>query len=119
MQTLKKKLPEIVVSGIPTINRAVIQIEDEKTSQKSFHLIVEGYGLKEVMKIPGILSQKTYTNHIMEMEKVLGIEAAYNSICYEIQYVMQVNFKNYQYIFLISKNLFFLFKYSFKKKYYL
>jgi DNA-directed RNA polymerase III subunit RPC1 len=38
--------------------------------------LVEGYGLKKVMVTPGVDFTQTKTNHIIEMEEVLGIEAA-------------------------------------------
>jgi len=39
-------------------------------------LLVEGYGLKEVMSTPGIDFRYTKSNHVIETEQVLGIEAA-------------------------------------------
>lgn len=41
-----------------------------------FELLVEGYGLKKVMLTPGVDHSNTKTNHIIEIEEVLGIEAA-------------------------------------------
>ena len=41
------------------------------------------------MNTPGIDFRSTKTNHIMEIEKVLGIEAARQTIINEIQYTMQ------------------------------
>ena len=40
------------------------------------------------MAIDGIVGTKTCSNHIMEVEKVLGIEAARQSIIDQIQYTM-------------------------------
>jgi len=37
---------------------------------------------------PGIIGEHTTSNHIMEVEKVLGIEAARRTIINEIQYTM-------------------------------
>lgn len=74
MQTLKKMLPDVIVKGIPTINRAVI---NKKEGDETKHeLLVEGQGLKKVMTTPGVDHSSTKTNHIIEMEEVLGIEAA-------------------------------------------
>lgn len=44
--------------------------------KKKYQLLVEGYGLKDVMRIPGIDFENTKSNHVDEMEEVLGIEAA-------------------------------------------
>lgn len=70
-------------------------------------LLVEGYGLQSVMTTegtsktfsarlehfdsparPGIVGEHTTSNHVMEVEKVLGIEAARRTIINEIQYTM-------------------------------
>ncbi|WFD31819.1 DNA-directed RNA polymerase [Malassezia sp. CBS 17886] len=83
MKHLKRQLPKVVIMGIPQAARAVIS--DEKGERK---LLVEGYGLKEVMTTEGVNGTHTQTNHIMEMQQVLGIEAARNSIYREIDYTM-------------------------------
>jgi DNA-directed RNA polymerase III subunit RPC1 len=48
LQALKRSLPKVIVKGIPTVNRAVISTEDDQV-----HLLVEGYGLREVMGVTG------------------------------------------------------------------
>ncbi|SHO79390.1 RNA polymerase III largest subunit C160 [Malassezia sympodialis ATCC 42132] len=83
LKHLKRLLPKVVIKGIPNATRAVIS--DEKGERK---LLVEGYGLKEVMTTEGVVGTQTYTNHVMEMQQVLGIEAARNSIYREIDYTM-------------------------------
>jgi len=87
MQNLKKKLPHIIIAGIPTINRAVIN-KEEKNNVTKYNLVVEGYGLRSVMNIPGVKGTSTKSNHIMEIEKVLGIEAARRTIIDEILYIL-------------------------------
>ena len=86
MQELKCKLPKVMISGIQTIERAIIN-EDEKTNKLS--LLIEGYGLKEVMQTLGIDPKHCTTNHIMEAEQVLGIEAARKTIINEIKYTLK------------------------------
>ena len=83
LKHLKRLLPRVVIKGIPNAARAVIS--DEKGERK---LLVEGYGLKEVMTTEGVIGTETQTNHVMEMQQVLGIEAARNSIYREIDYTM-------------------------------
>lgn len=85
MQKLKKKLPTVIIKGIPSINRAVIS-KDQK--EEKFNLAIEGEGLYKVMRIPGIDFTKTVTNHILEMCDVLGIEAARQCIIEEIKFTM-------------------------------
>ena len=71
--------------------------EFQKIKIKFFHigfnnrydLVVEGCGLLEVMNVLGVKGTETYSNHIMEMEAILGIEAAYKTIMNEIKEVMK------------------------------
>lgn len=84
LQTLKAALPNAVVKGIPSTKRAVLN--KKETGQKvAYSLLVEGYGLREVMGTPGIDPSKTSSNHVVEVEKVLGIEAARRTIMQEIK----------------------------------
>jgi len=53
-----------------------------------YHLLAEGYGLREVMNTEGIVGRRTTTNHVADMRQYLGIEAARQSIINEIQYTM-------------------------------
>jgi DNA-directed RNA polymerase III subunit RPC1 len=87
MQELKTTLPNVIVQGIPSVNRAVIN-EIDKDGKQSYNLLVEGYGLQEVMGSPGIDGHHTWTNHILEVETVLGVEAARTQIASEISYIM-------------------------------
>jgi len=56
---------------------------------KAFHLLVEGYGLREVMGCQGVEGRETESNHIMDMLDVLGIEAARCVIASEISFIMK------------------------------
>ena len=87
MQALKVALPSVIVQGIPSVNRAVIN-EEEKGGRKSYHLLIEGNGLAEVMGSPGVDGLHTTTNHIIEVEETLGVEAARTQISSEISYIM-------------------------------
>ncbi|AGO12592.1 AaceriAER252Cp [[Ashbya] aceris (nom. inval.)] len=84
MQHLRRALPGIVVKGLPNISRAVINIRDDGKRE----LLVEGYGLRDVMTTDGVVGYKTKTNHFLEVYEVLGIEAARTSIIDEIDYTM-------------------------------
>ena len=75
-------LPSIIVLGIPSVVRAVMARQEKDNSK--FNLIVEGTGLKTVMITEGVDYTKTVTNHLMEIENVLGIEAARSTIIKEI-----------------------------------
>ncbi len=96
LQSLQSMLPQVVVKGIRTIrlqcvllllltfsSRAVVNKDKDR-----FQLIVEGTDLLRVMTTrgyclmlllplsPGVKGTLTSSNHILEVEKVLGIEAA-------------------------------------------
>ena len=87
MQQLKTKLPHVIIKGIPQINRAVIS-KYGKTPERC-QLLIEGYGLRQVMLTSGVNFKETTTNHILETCQVLGIEAARACIQNEIKYVME------------------------------
>ena len=53
-----------------------------------YEVLVEGRDLTAVMGTLGVVGSRTTTNHIMEAEKVLGIEAARRQIIDEIQTTM-------------------------------
>jgi DNA-directed RNA polymerase III subunit RPC1 len=87
MQMLKNALPNVIVQGIYTVNRAVIN-EQDRGGKPTYNLLMEGYGLQEVMGCPGINGLQTTTNHVLEVEEVLGVEAARTKISSEIQEIM-------------------------------
>ncbi|XP_074366508.1 DNA-directed RNA polymerase III subunit 1 [Apium graveolens] len=87
LHRLKDRLPTVVVRGINSIKRAVIKECDGKKG--TYELAVEGTGLDAVMGIDGVDGPKTTSNHIMEVQKTLGIEAARKSIILEIQKTMK------------------------------
>jgi DNA-directed RNA polymerase III subunit RPC1 len=87
MQMLKAALPNVIVQGIHTVNRAVIN-ETDKDGRPCYNLLMEGYGLLEVMGSPGIDGLYTTTNHVIEVENILGVEAARTQISAEIANIM-------------------------------
>jgi len=89
MQALKSALSSVIVQGIPTVSRAVINKEhDAITGKDHFYILVEGLGLESVMGSTGVDGRATVTNNIIETQKVLGIEAARSCISSEIKYIM-------------------------------
>eukprot|EP01017_Pseudomicrothorax_dubius_P004062 TRINITY_DN10731_c0_g1_i7.p1 TRINITY_DN10731_c0_g1~~TRINITY_DN10731_c0_g1_i7.p1 ORF type:complete len:348 (-),score=74.36 TRINITY_DN10731_c0_g1_i7:109-1152(-) len=85
LQELKRKLPDVVLKGLPRVSRGVINRMEKKDG---LELLIEGYGLKEVLNTPGINPYQTSSNHIMEAFDVLGIEAARRTIIEQIKYTM-------------------------------
>ncbi|KAF9383969.1 hypothetical protein CPC16_008651 [Podila verticillata] len=86
IKQLKRQLPDIIIKGLPQVNRAVINEIQGSGGRKE--LLVEGYGLRELMNTEGVVGTQTRSNHVMEVWKVLGIEAARRTILDEIKSVM-------------------------------
>ena len=81
MRELRKtvgKIKEVYLRGIKNIKRVVMRKEGEE-----YVIYTEGSNLKEVLKIDGVDIAKSKTNDILEISKVLGIEAARNAIINE------------------------------------
>ncbi|KAK9123709.1 hypothetical protein Sjap_013311 [Stephania japonica] len=84
LHSLRATLPNVIVKGIPTVERAVIN----KEKDGKCNLFVEGTNLQAVMGIPGVDGCKTKSNNIIEVKETLGIEAARKCIISEIQNTM-------------------------------
>ncbi|KAF8067125.1 DNA-directed RNA polymerase III subunit RPC1 [Scenedesmus sp. PABB004] len=84
LEQLMAALPKVIVQGIPSVERAVISRNKDET----YTLLVEGTGLQAVMGTLGVRGEATSTNHVAEVERVLGIEAARRSVMAEIKYTM-------------------------------
>ncbi|KAF8644329.1 hypothetical protein AX16_008537 [Volvariella volvacea WC 439] len=92
LRELKRGLSEVVVKGVPSIQRAIINIkdrDDNRGKKGDKELLVEGYGLQKCMTTEGIVGEQTTSNHVLEVCQVLGIEAARRTIINEIQYTMK------------------------------
>ena len=64
LEVMMKNLPEIVISGISTVNRVVINKKDK--DEKKYMLAIEGTGLLDVMKTDGIDYKHCTSNNIGE-----------------------------------------------------
>ncbi|XP_036146712.1 DNA-directed RNA polymerase III subunit RPC1 isoform X2 [Monomorium pharaonis] len=85
---LTETIPNIVVKGLPSVNRVVVHNENlDKTN--TYKLFVEGDNFREVMATRGINGEKTTSNNTIEVFKTLGIEAARTTIMLEIKSVME------------------------------
>ena len=80
LQALSKAVRSAIIKGIKTIERAII-IDDKENG--GLKIVTEGSALEAVLGIEGVDASKVRTNDICEIESVLGIEAARNSIIEE------------------------------------
>lgn len=83
LRLLADKVRDFQISGIKKIGKVVIRKGDEWT------IHTEGSNLGAILKMDGIDNVRTTTNDIHEIETVLGIEAARNSIINEAQRTME------------------------------
>lgn len=88
LQHLMINLPEVVVSGIPTVTRVVIS-QDTSGERGRLVLYVEGTGMSEVMGTSGVEGTTVHNNNVMEVASTLGIEAARSTIVEQIAYTME------------------------------
>jgi DNA-directed RNA polymerase III subunit RPC1 len=89
LQWLVAALPGVIVTGIPSVDRAVINRKEN--DKDKFHILVEGTNLQAVLGTLGVRAEFTTTNHIMEVQQFLGIEAARKTIVDEIQTTMKAH----------------------------
>ncbi len=88
LQHIKNALPRVIVCGIPTVERAIIN-EVKHAGTTKYHLLVEGYNLGAVMATPGVRAVESKSNNVIEIQHTLGIEAARRTIVHEIAYTME------------------------------
>lgn len=53
LQFLKEKIGRVVIKGLPTVNSAVIQMDDSGGGKPNYKLFVEGDNLREVLATQG------------------------------------------------------------------
>jgi len=80
------KWNKIPLFGVKHIELVVVS---EENGEK--YITTKGSNLSEVLKIPEIDTDRTYTNDILEVNKVFGIEAAKESIVRELSYTFESN----------------------------
>ncbi|KXB02700.1 DNA-directed RNA polymerase subunit A'', partial [candidate division MSBL1 archaeon SCGC-AAA261F19] len=78
LRRMVTKAKDIKLGGIDGIERVVVKAE-----KGEYVVYTEGTNLSEILAIPEVDASRTTTNHIREVEKVLGIEAARQSIINE------------------------------------
>ncbi|KAI0242172.1 DNA-directed RNA polymerase II core subunit rpo21 [Massospora cicadina] len=105
-------LSEITLRGIPAIKRVFIQTKKntfiDRTSgqfrsREEFVLETDGTNLKEVMYLEQVDPTRIYSNNIVEIMEVLGIEAARKAILKELRNVIEFDgsYVNYRHLALL------------------
>ncbi len=80
LQALSKAVRSAIIKGIEAVERAII-VEDKANG--GYKIVTEGSDLRAVLAVEHVDTSKVRTNDICEIESVLGIEAARNSIIEE------------------------------------
>ncbi len=78
LRRIVAKAKEIHLGGKEGIERVVVKAEEE-----GYVVYTEGTNLAEILPLPEVDTSRTTTNHVREIEEVLGVEAARNSIINE------------------------------------
>jgi DNA-directed RNA polymerase subunit A" len=86
LQKLREKILKKVVKGIRGVKRGLLTPSDDNSE---WIIKTEGTNLHGVVQIEGVDTTRTISNHIHEVEKLYGIEAARNMIIYESQKVLE------------------------------
>lgn len=82
---LRNKIVEINLSGLTGVSRAILN----QDAQGNYWIKTIGTNLAEVLKMDEIDQTNTISNDIIEVSKVLGIEAARNLIIEEVNGTLQ------------------------------
>lgn len=86
LQKLREKILKKVIKGVRGIKRGLIT-KDSKVNE--WIIQTEGTNLQGVLEIEGVDSTRTYSNHIHEVQKIFGIEAARNLLINEELQVLE------------------------------
>ena len=86
LQKLREKILKKVVKGVRGIKRGLLTPTDDG---KEWVIKTEGTNMHGVVQIEGVDITRTVSNHIHEIEKLYGIEAARNMIINEAQKVLE------------------------------
>ena len=86
LQKMREKILKKVVKGIRGVKRGLLTPSDDNLE---WVIKTEGTNLYGVVQIDGVDATRTVSNHIHEVEKLYGIEAARNMIIKESQKVLE------------------------------
>jgi len=81
---IKEKIKAAVISGVKGIEQVLVVKRD-----KHYVILTAGSNLEEIMNLKGINKEKVVSNNIHEVNEVLGVEAARETIIREIKKVIE------------------------------
>ncbi len=80
----KERLKDIIVSGIKGVHQVLVVKRD-----KNFVILTAGSNLEAIMDLKGVNKERTISNDIHEVARVLGVEAARETVIREIKKVIE------------------------------
>lgn len=86
LQKLREKILKKVVKGVRGIKRGLLTPSEDNSE---WIIKTEGTNLSGVVQIEGVDASRTVSNHLHEVEKLFGIEAARNLIINEAKSVLE------------------------------
>ncbi len=86
LQKLREKILKKVVKGIRGIKRGLLTPTDDNNE---WVIKTEGTNLPSIVQVEGVDASRTVSNHIHEIEKLFGIEAARGLIIKEARKVLE------------------------------
>ncbi|MCX6768790.1 MAG: DNA-directed RNA polymerase subunit A'' [Candidatus Micrarchaeota archaeon] len=86
LRKLTGKLGKTLVKGIAGIKRAVV-VRDK---DGEYFIRASGFNIRDVVLRDEVDSTRIYTNNVMEIWKIFGIEAARKALVFEIKQVMEM-----------------------------
>jgi DNA-directed RNA polymerase beta' subunit len=103
-------MDKVVIQGIRGIeyctlrklNHSLVQEDHEFKEIEEFVVDTVGSNLLEILGTPGVDATRSFTNHIVEVNDVLGIHAARNSILREIVDVFEDTYINHRHLLLLA-----------------
>jgi len=104
---------KVVVRGVRGIQHCVLRkvppsmkrVDQEFKKMEEYVVDTVGTNLLEVCGQPGVDSTRTYSNHILEVFQVLGIDAARNAIIQELVEVFEDSYINYHHLSLLADKM--------------
>jgi len=86
IRRMTNKLRQLHLKGVERINRTIVV----KGKDGKYFIRTSGSNLATLMKNPGVDTHRLYTNDVQEINRVLGVEAARNSLMHEIKQVLDM-----------------------------
>lgn len=85
LRKLTVRLRALHLHGVKGITKATVV-----KGKEGYFIRAGGSNLAEIVKLPEVDPSRCYTNNIMEMYDLLGVEAARNAIVHELKLIMEL-----------------------------